>query len=482
MTVFTRAAARDFLAAVGRCAARRGRGPDPPVAVRVRAGTRTLAATTPGGVTLTHTAPAAGGRDDLVVLPAATLAAAAGGTDDPVVLDRAAGPRAVVRWADRGAARVAPADPVPPGPHHPVPDPPPLAAVGVGFLAALAACAGTAAREAGGRYALDRVQVRGRAGTVVGTDSKVALLWPGFTLPFPDDVLIPAVPVFGGRELARAAAVRVGRTATHLVVAAGPWAVWLPVAPAAAARYPDVAALVPRHHATTAGIDPADAADLLRLLPGLPGAGDADRPVTLDVDGGVTVRGRDAETGLVRGVTLSRSPAAGRPARVAVDRAVLARALALGCHTVRLTPDRAVVFAGDPWTLLAAPLAAALAVGPEAAAGRDANRDAPPDHQARPDARPADRARPPHPHSDRRTPVKPPDPHRPGSDPRPDPGHPPDGPDPLAAAEDLRAALADAAGKAARLVAALKAGRKEKRALASVWAGLKQLHLGGRPR
>ena len=59
-------------------------------------------------------------------------------------------------------------------------------------------------------------------------------------------------------------------------------------------------------------------------------------------------------------------------------------------------------------------------------------------------------------------------------------GHTPprgDPPDPLLAAEELRDALADAATKAARLVAALKAGRKEKRVLATVFAGLKQLNL-----
>ena len=45
--------------------------------------------------------------------------------------------------------------------------------------------------------------------------------------------------------------------------------------------------------------------------------------------------------------------------------------------------------------------------------------------------------------------------------------------DPLIAAEELRASLADLATKAAKLVMALKAGRKEKKVLASVFAGLK---------
>lgn len=53
-----------------------------------------------------------------------------------------------------------------------------------------------------------------------------------------------------------------------------------------------------------------------------------------------------------------------------------------------------------------------------------------------------------------------------------------DQPDSLTAAEELRIALVDAASKATRLVALLKSGRKEKKVLATVWAGLKQLNLG----
>ena len=61
-------------------------------------------------------------------------------------------------------------------------------------------------------------------------------------------------------------------------------------------------------------------------------------------------------------------------------------------------------------------------------------------------------------------------------------GHTPprgDPADPLELAEELRAALADAAGKAARLVAVLRQGKKEKKVLASVLTNLKQLNLGG---
>ena len=51
--------------------------------------------------------------------------------------------------------------------------------------------------------------------------------------------------------------------------------------------------------------------------------------------------------------------------------------------------------------------------------------------------------------------------------------------DPLELAEELRAALSEAAGLAARLVATLRQGKREKKVLASVLTNLKQLNLGG---
>jgi hypothetical protein len=51
-------------------------------------------------------------------------------------------------------------------------------------------------------------------------------------------------------------------------------------------------------------------------------------------------------------------------------------------------------------------------------------------------------------------------------------------PVPLSEAEALRAALAEALSRAGRLVSMLKAGKREKRVLASVWSGL-QRHFGG---
>jgi hypothetical protein len=231
-----------------------------------------------------------------------------------------------------------------------------------------------------------------------------------------------------------------GRTAHERVVGAGPWRVHLPVD--AGGRFPDVAGVVPRDPPTVARIDPRDAAELRAALPGA----DADHaPVTLDLTDGVVVRGRDEDTGSTREVRLVRSAATGPPARAGVNRQALARALGLGCTTVRIAPGRPVVFEGVDKTLVVAALEPTPAADP-----------------TRPDA--------PH----RRTAVR----HESN-------GHPPaadppaaDPPDPLAAAEDLRAAALDMAAKASRLVAALKVRKREQKALTQAWSSLKALNLG----
>ncbi len=448
MTLFTRAVARDFRVLFARCVAGRPRGPAPSVVIQIKDEVRTLAATTSEGITLSHASPAV--KDsDLLVLPASVLAEVEGSTDEVVALDRPSKLRGVLRWHGGSTPRTLPVELILPGKQHEPPPAPELSISPPKLLTALHACGRTAAKESG-RYALSKVQLQGKAGRVVGTDGKAALLWAGFTFPFAADVLVPAVPVFGSKPLSRMMGVKIGRTATHVVVNAGPWSVWLPTD--TRAKYPDVAAVIPRYAPTTVATDPSDAAALLPVLPGLPGGDHELRPVTLDADRVVRVRGRTesgVQIGETKDVPLSRSTATGPAVRVVLDRRVLARAVVLGCRTLKLTPDKPAVFIGDCVTLVAAQLDPALYVPP-----------------VMDDTRPIPTPTTP----ERRPTVKPEtNGHTP---PRGDPA------DPLDLAEELRAALADAAGKAARLVAALRQGKKEKKVLASVLTGLKQLNLG----
>ena len=452
MISIPRGLCRAFPALARKCVSGRPRGPAPVVVFEAKGSTLTAWAKT-GDAVLVYAAPT-NGDDELLVVPMAVLEAAAGSGGEPVEL--CAGPKlkGEARYTDRGVPKEYPFDAVMPGKQHRLPDPPDdWHTVPIEFLSALYECGRTTAKDAT-RFALTRVQLKGKAGQVVATDGRTAFIRGWFSFPFADDLLVPALPVFGARELAGERSVRIGRTTTHLVVEAGPWRVFLPVD--RTGRYPDVAGVVPRNAPTTAVIDDRDAVELLEKLHGLPGCDADHRPVTLAVDGGVVLRAGDAKTDTGKSVRLRRSTSTGPPVRAAIDRRVLARALALGCRRVRLTPDKPVVFEGKDTTLLTVTLDPALAVGPTPDAGTDT---------------PATNTNP---HTiEKEIAVK--------SETN---GHPPNGrhdppdADPLLLAEELRAALSDALAAASRLVGALKHQKKEKKALTQVWSSLKALNLG----
>lgn len=452
MIAIPRGPCRAFPALARKCVSGRPRGPAPVVVCEAKGGTLTVWAKTDDAA-LAYIVPTSSDNESVVV-PMAVLETAAGPGGEPVELT--IGPKLTgeARFTDRGVPKSHPFDAILPGKQHRPPDlPDEWHAAPIAFLAALHECGRTTAKDAT-RFALTRVQLQGTAEQVVATDGRTALIRGGFAFPFTDDLLVPALPVFGARELAGERQVRVGRTATHLVVEAGPWRVFLPLD--RTGRYPDVAAVVPRHAPTTVVLADRDAALLVEKLPGLPG-GDADhRPVTLAADrDGVVVRAGDAKVDAVKAVWLRRSTATGPGVRAAVDRRVLLRALVLGCRRVRLAPDKPVVFEGDDTTLLTVALDPAFAVGPVPDPGT-ADTDYNPDTiERRIAVRPETNGSPPSGRHD-----------------------PPDVTDPLAAAEELRAALADALAAASRLVATLKHRKKEKKALTQVWSSLKALNLG----
>ncbi len=459
MTLFTRAQARDFRLLLSRCVSGRPRGPAPHVVAHFGGGVRTVSSTTSGGVTLTHASPAPGEADGLVVLPASVLAAVGGATPAPVTFDRASKLAGVLRWrGEGGESRELPVDLVVPGGQHRPPEPVATTPVAPSLLAALHECGRTASRDSGGRFALSMVQLRGGGeGRVAGTDCRVALLWGGFAFPFAGDVLVPALPVFGSKPMARAAPVLLGLGTGRLVVSAGPWSVSLPVN--GTGRFPDVAAVVPRHAPTTVGLGAAGAEKVLSALPGLPGGGHPSRPVTLEAGGGgaVAVRGR-GEGVESQDVALADSQASGPAVRAVLDRRVVARALSLGCRTLRLSPDnKPVAFEGGDITLVATQLDAALAA-----------------------PAPAPAPLPPSPTEIPLTERKAMTTSEPNGAPHPR-GDPTAPPDPLELAEELRVLLAGAAAGAARLAAALRRGRREKRVISALVSNLRQLDLGGRP-
>jgi hypothetical protein len=179
------------------------------------------------GFGLAHTAPTPG-EDETLVIPMGVLEAVEGSTPDPVELEVGRKLRGAAKWTENGAPRTVPFQALLTGPQNVIPDPPSeLAPVPAQFLTALHECGRTAAKESG-RFALAKIQLQGKIGRIIGTDGSVALLWSGFRFPFTNDVLIPAVPVFGSKLLIRAGEARIGHSEVHLVITAGSWSVWLP--------------------------------------------------------------------------------------------------------------------------------------------------------------------------------------------------------------------------------------------------------------
>jgi hypothetical protein len=269
-----------------------------------------------------------------LALPLDALADFEGAADTPVDLESVAPDRTVVRWEDRGIPQsreyclVTPIDRAAEMPAMPAtwaPGPPEL-------LAAL-----TEATESGTddstRYALNCIQLRGSRGRIVATDGRQLLVRSGFEFPWADDVLIRRSPIFGCRALPHDRPVEIARTETHVVVRVGGWVIACGVQ--TDARFPDVERVIPQpaEVVTRLRLDPEDAGFLDSALGRLPGAGDINAPVTIDVNGRVAVRATSADRpGQVTELVLDRSSHTGPALCICTNRMLLERALRLG-HT-----------------------------------------------------------------------------------------------------------------------------------------------------
>ena len=220
---------------------------------------------------------------DRIAFRADVLARFEGRTEAPVALENVAAGKGRARWEDGGVPCALDFDTVPPDGLPPLPDPPakwtPMPAE---FLLALDEASHSAARESA-RFALTCIQLRGQRGEVVGTDGGQLLVQAGFPFPWAEDLLVPRLSAFGRRELTGHAEVRIGRARNHVAVAAGPWTLLLAVD--ATGRYPDAQAVIPRlpPDPSRLVLDEEDAVFLASALPKLPGGGDFNAPITLDL-------------------------------------------------------------------------------------------------------------------------------------------------------------------------------------------------------
>lgn len=314
--------------------------PAPPVVLRGLGPAGGVAACWAGdGLALEAVATGLGGLDEAVALPLDGLAELEAPDDAMVTCDALASDRTRARWAERDVPREAtyhvPAlGTLPPFPESPASFEPAPA----DLLGALAEATRVATDDST-RYALDHLRLRGGpAGEVVATDGRQLIVHGGLPLPWDGELLVRRSPIFIAPEWLRGAPGLVGRTATHVVLRAGPWTLWRAIA-GDDARFPRVDGVLPTEAAaaTTIRLDPDDAAFLLARLTHLPGAAELNAPVTLDVDGrSVVVRAGGSGAASATELVLARSRATGDPARVATDRRFLARCLGLGGRTLLL--------------------------------------------------------------------------------------------------------------------------------------------------
>ncbi len=454
MFAFPRSAARRLRLLARKSVVGRPRGPAPPVGVSPDRGGITMAVAS-ADVTVAQHLPGAATLTTPFQLPMDALECVEGAGDTAVQCAASGSDHVTLNWTDRGLPRSQRFS-VPKSPPLVLPSlPKTLIPVPVELLQALHEAGRCTAREAN-RYALQRVQIRGRAGEVIGTDSYFVYRREGFHFPFAQDLLVPAVPLFGLDEWSQASSIRVGRTDQHLVVVADAVTVFLTVD--TVGRYPDVASVVPKGPATaTLTLDPEDALFLLDALPTLPGNDEQHQSVTLDLSPGAAgvIRAKAGKAKSVVEVHLPRSTVKSGPLRIALDRRYLIRMLTLGCCKLRAYSDhRPLVATAPSITTVLMPVDADLIVPPS-----------PHTQVLTPDV-------PTQLSPARSTPMKTPEPTT--------NNHDGEALDPIAEADALRSALGEAHHRLSRLLAALRLKKKEQKALSQVWSSLKSLNLGAR--
>jgi hypothetical protein len=167
------------------------------------------------------------------------------------------------------------------------------------------------------------------------------LIHTGLEIPFCEEILVPALPVFAAKELAGPAEIRLGRTETHLVLEVGPWRFDLAID--AKGRFPEVHRVIPStKKGSTLEVNEADGVFLMASLDRFPSAEADHSSITADLNTAVTLRA--ALGGSITEIALSGSTATGPAMCIAINRHDLERALKLGFRSFHMTtPDKPVL-------------------------------------------------------------------------------------------------------------------------------------------
>jgi hypothetical protein len=302
---------------------------------------------------------------------------------------------------------------------------------------------------------------------VVATDGRQLLIRGGFPLPWDEDLLVPRLPALGLRDLRKEKPLAVCCSQEHVVLRLGPWTFFLAID--RTTRFPDVRAVVPGSAGLTCQLqlDPDDADFLAQALPSLPGAEDEHALVTLDLGEHALVRARGQE-GPSTELELARSLVQGKLTRISLNRLFVRRALALGFHELHLgQPGQPAAWRHGQDVYVVVPLDGGAALPPTDDVVRISSAA---------DVLPHKSHHSSHPQPERRQATMPQSPaNGDAANTLPDDA----GIESLITeAEGLRHSLQEGAGRAGRLVVALRQQRRQSRAVLAAVAALRQLKLG----
>lgn len=337
--------------------------------------------------------------------------------------------------------------------------------------------------KASGRYALNHLQLTGGPnGRITGTDGRQIFVEQGFDFPWDGALLVPASGALKSAELPAHQPVAIGHNQGWLTIRIGPWSIALRVN--GDGRFPKVESVIPCAASATTRlhVQGDDARFLADAISGLPDAfestqAESRHAVTLDLNGRIAVRAGGTATAPGIELVLGRSSYEGQPVKLATNRHLLMRAVALGFRDLHFFgPDKPVlceagrrqyVWATFEATAAVESTSSTVRVDSAAAGGpqRDQNPE-PPARIARSTSQPK-RTMPmtsrPQESNSRHVPIT------------PENNHPAAPVSPIDQAEALRGTLREALNRTSELVACLRRQRKQNRLMKSTLDSLKEL-------
>lgn len=265
-------------------------------------------------------------------LPASSLADVEGGSLDRLTVEADANHRIILNWTNRGVPRQAVVDPAkkelafPEVPEAFVPNDSRL-------WAALQDAAASTDKNSS-RFALNCLLFHGATGRIDATDGHHILTQAGYRFDWEDDVLIPATPLLGCKELDQKEPIAVGRTDDWVAFGTAGFLVMHRIYKDG--RFPNIDQILPNAEAAKSRLtlSDSDARFLADTLPRLPCDDELHDPVTLDLNGRVLVRARESKEARPTEVELPSSSLTGEPVMFSSNRRFVERALKLGFRDV----------------------------------------------------------------------------------------------------------------------------------------------------